>query len=64
MSNVNSGALIHFDRSTVKVKSFATVSRPKSTIVKAEFEVTNSWALHDLLRQLHAAQHPGQDSIE
>lgn len=52
------------ERPDTKVKSFATVSRPKSTIVKVEFEVTNSWALHDLLRQLHAAQHPGQDELK
>ncbi|SCW55923.1 hypothetical protein SAMN02927924_01345 [Sphingobium faniae] len=54
---------ISADRPHTKVKSFATVSRPKSTIVKVEFEVSNSWALNDLLRQLHAAKNPGQDEI-
>jgi sigma54-dependent transcription regulator len=54
---------IYADRRFVKVKSFATASRPKSTSVKVEFEVTNSWALEDLIRCLHAAQHPKQDEI-
>lgn len=64
MTDAANYAYIGVDRRRVKVKSFATMSRPKSTIVKVEFEVTNSWSLHDLLQQLHAAQHPGQDSIE
>lgn len=51
------------DRRHVKVKSFSTASRPKATSVKVEFEVTNSWALEDLLRQLHAGKNPEQDSI-
>lgn len=54
---------IHAVAAHVKVKSFATASRPKCTSVKVEFEVTNSWALQDLLRQLHAAQHPEQKDI-
>lgn len=54
---------IFASRHHVKVKSFVTASRPKATMVKVEFEVTNSWALEDLLRQLHAAQHPNQDDI-
>lgn len=54
---------IFAERANVKVKAFATASRPKCTSVKVEFEVTNSWALEDLLRQLHAARHPNQDEI-
>jgi hypothetical protein len=48
-------------RAHVKVKSFATASRAKCTAVKVEFEVTNSWALEDLMRQLHSAKTPDQD---
>lgn len=54
---------IYADRRHVKVKSFATASRPKCTSVKVEFEVTNSWALEDLLRNLHTAKNPEQDSL-
>lgn len=54
---------ISADRRHVKVKTFVTASRPKCTSVRVEFEVTNSWALEDLLRNLHAAKNPEQDSI-
>ncbi|WP_300113364.1 hypothetical protein [Sphingobium sp.] len=60
---MSDGIFIHADRRFVKVKGFSTASRPKATSVKVEFEVTNSWALEDLLRQLHAGQHPQQDQI-
>lgn len=59
-----SGAIsIYADRRFVKVKGFSTAPRPKATSVKVEFEVTNSWALEDLLRSLHVAQHPNQDEM-
>lgn len=51
---------IYAEARFVKVKAFVTASRPKCTSVKVEFEVSNSWALEDLLRQLHAWQHPEQ----
>ncbi|WP_289145059.1 hypothetical protein [uncultured Sphingobium sp.] len=59
----DSHIFISADRRHVKVKAFATASRPKCTSVKVEFEVTNSWALEDLLRHLHAAKNPEQDSV-
>jgi hypothetical protein len=62
-SPISSFVSISFNGKGAKVKSFVTASRTKSTIIKIEIEATNSWELQDSLRQLHAAQHPGQDEI-
>jgi hypothetical protein len=40
------------------VKSYKTASRAKSTLVTIEIECTDSYALGDLLSQLHEAKHP------
>ena len=47
-----------------KVKSYKTASRAKATIVSVEIEVTDAYALGDLLRQLHDAKHPPKPNPE
>jgi hypothetical protein len=56
---VSDYTFIHINRENgTTVKSFKTASRAKSTIVTVEIEVIESYALGDLLTQLHEAKNP------
>jgi hypothetical protein len=48
---------IMFERQAGKVKSFSTASGSKSTRLTIVLEITDSYALSNLLRELHEAQH-------
>lgn len=52
---------IMFERNAGKVKSFSTASGPKSTRLTIVLEITDSYALSHLLRELHEAQHPPKE---
>jgi hypothetical protein len=51
---------IMFRSAEAKVKSFATASGAKATKVTIILEVTDGYALSDILRQCHDAQLVGQ----
>ncbi len=56
--------MLYWDRGEAKVKSYATASSAKGTVIRVEIEVTDRFALERILGQLHEAKHPPKPKPE